>query len=330
MKPIIAVLIHQPLQDQLIASADRERLEALGEVRWWKEARPAEAEEAVELLRDCTCAIGSWGTVHPGNEGLLKQCPDLCLWVHAAGSVKRFFTPEVRERDQLKISSCKDAIGTGVAEQTVACAIMGLRNWMGNAGANRLGQAGKPAGMRLLGESVVGLIGASVVGRLVIEQLRPIGCPVLMYDPYLKDEEAAAMGVEKVEDLTDLCRRSDVVSLHTPLLPATENLLQAAHFQAMSDDTVVINTSRGGCLDQEALQAELEKGRLHAFLDVTSPGTLPDEHPLRKLPNCHLTSHIAGPPSSLIGRQAVDDVAAVLRGGQPRSLITPAILEHIG
>ncbi len=325
----VALLIHRPLVDQLLAPADRARLEAAHTVRCWLGDQPASVEEAADLLAGCQAAIGSWGTVNPGRPGVLDRCPGLRLWVHAAGSVKSFFTGELAKAPQLVISSCKDAIAAGVAEQTVACLTLGLRNWFANADANRSGRVGKPAPCRLLGESTIGLIGASAVGRLVVTRLRAEGCRILVHDPFLDAAGAAALGVELMPDLRELCRRSDAISLHTPLLESTRNLLRGEHFAALPDHSVVVNTSRGECLDQEALLAELVSGRLSACLDVTFPEPLPDDHPLRRLPNCHITSHIAGPPSRLIGRQAVDDVLAVLAGGRPRSPIHADMLAHI-
>ena len=328
-KTSIAVLIHQPLQQELISSSDRKRLEDLGQVSWWDQDRPATVEEAASFIEGARAVIGSWGSVNPGQEDVLAHCPDLRLWVHAAGSVKKFFTPVLKAYPDLMISSCKDAIAAGVAEQAQACAIFGLRQYMANTVANRQGKASKPNPCRLVGESTVGIVGASIVGRMLIDLLRPTGASILLYDPFVSESEARKMGVLLEPDLVELCRRSHAVSLHTPMTEATRHLLNAEHFQAMAAETVLINTSRGECLDQEALQEELTQGRLTAFLDVTTPENLPEDHPLRRLPNCHLSSHIAGPPSTLIGRQAVDDVAAVLAGGQPKSRITQEMLPNI-
>jgi len=107
------------------------------------------------------------------------------------------------------------------------------------------------------------------------------------------------MGAELVADLMELCRRSDAVTLHTPPLPSTEKLLRAEHFQVMADDAVFINTSRGICLDEQALIAELAKGRLFAFLDVSAP------------------------------EPAVDDITAFLAAGQPLRAVTADKLDRM-
>jgi phosphoglycerate dehydrogenase-like enzyme len=132
-----------------------------------------------------------------------------------------------------------------------------------------------------------------------------------------------------VDDLTQLCGRCDAVTLHTPNLPATRQLMGLTQFRAMPDHAVFINTARGACVDEAALISELEKGRLYAYLDVTDPEPAADDSPLRTLPNVVLTSHIGGLPTTNMGNQAVDDIAAFLRGDQPMAVITADMLDRV-
>ena len=323
----IGVVIHTELLERLMLPEDRARLEALGEVRWTDSPRPVDEEEAIRLLRGCTVALGSWGTPGPGP-ALLAACPELRLWEHVAGSVKHFFGPHLAGRD-LVIASCKPAIAQNVAEMALAAIILGLRRAFQNAADNRRRPAGKPPNIKVLYGAAVGVVAASEVGRRLIRLLRPLGCRILLYDPYLRPGQAREMGAEPVDDLRELCRRSDAVSLHTPLLPATEKIIGRRELQAMKDDAVFVNTSRGACVDEEALVAELEKGRLFAVLDVSHPEPAAPESPLRRLPNCFYTSHIAGPPAFNMGKQAVDDVAAFLSGGRPACVLDTDRLDRI-
>ncbi len=325
--PKIGVIIPTPLLDRIIAPADRARLEALGEVAWYRGDKPPSVEETAKLLGDCDVALGSWGTPHPGDAAILAACPRLRLWMHLAGTVKSFFSPALDGRD-LTIASCKGAIADSVSEFTVGLAIVGLRRLCEDSAAQRRGENGKPE-VKVLATSTVGIVGASEVGRQVAERLRPFGPRILVSDPFLSGPDAAALGVERADDLLTLCRDSDVVTLHTPLLDSTRGLLDATHFQAMRDDAIFINTSRGQCVVERDLIAELSKGRLFAFLDVTDPEPAEPDSPLRSLPNVALSSHTAGPATPLIGRQAVDDVAAWLRGDAPRNVITREMLARI-
>src|SRR5262249_21714130 len=155
---------------------------------------------------------------------LLAACPLLKLWEHAAGTVKHMFGPHLEGRD-LKIASCKTAIADNVAEWTLGEIILGRRRVFENAAANRSGPAGKPAHAKIMFAAAIGVVGASEVGKRVIRLLRPFGCRVLLYDPFVSEAQAAEMGVELVPDLVRLCAESDVVTLHTPDLPATKGLL---------------------------------------------------------------------------------------------------------
>lgn len=324
----IGVVIHRPLVEKLFREEDRARLDQLGEVRWADSDEPLSREAAIELLDGCRVGIGSWGTPNVGDPELVERCPDLRLWEHVAGSVKGMFKPHLSGRE-ITIATCKTAIADNVAEMTLGQILLGVRGVFANAQANRAGRAPKDGPVGTMFAATVGVVGASEVGQRVLRLLAPFGCRRLLYDPYVDADRAAKLGAEHCTDLVSLCRRSDAVTIHTPLLDSTRGLLGAEHFQAMPDHALFINSSRGPCIDQDALQRELERGRLFACLDVTVPEPLPDDHPLRRLDNCLITSHLAGPPGRNMGRQAVDDVAAFLKGDAPLCVITPDMLERI-
>jgi phosphoglycerate dehydrogenase-like enzyme len=154
----------------------------------------------------------------------------------------------------------------------------------------------------------VGVVSASRTGRLLLELLRPFpALHVLLYDPYVTQDEAAKLGVEPVP-LKELMSRSDVVTLQTPLLPETEGLIDAALLARMPDGATLINTARGAIVEPEALERELVSGRISAVLDVTEPEPLPASSPLYDLPNVLLTPHIAGSMGTELRRMG--DMAA--------------------
>lgn len=326
-KPRVGIVIHKELRDHLFSAADWSRLTTLADVRATESANPINDAEAAAVLEGCDIGISSWRTPGP-SETVLSRCPDLKLWIHAAGTVKHFYGPHLVGRD-LRIASCKAANSRNVAEFVLGEIILGVRRALPNAAVNRLHPTTKPPGMKTLAESVIGIIGASETGRAVIELLRPFSCEVLVYDPFLDEAGARKLGVRRAASLDELCAASDVVSLHVPPLPSTRHMMGATQFRLMRDDAVFINISRGDCLDEKALIAELERGRLFAFLDITDPEPAAADSPLRKLPNVMLTSHIAGPRSVLFGRQVVEDIEATLRGGEPRHVITAEMLDRI-
>jgi len=323
-RPRIGVIIEQPLRNKIIAKSDQYRLNQLGDVTWATSKTHLTPDQAIEILADCHIAVGSWKSPMPSAE-LLDACPHLVLWEHAAGSVKHMFGAHIDERS-LIIASCKPALADVVAEMTLGQIILGLRRVFENADENRRTVAPHPPKLRVLMGSTVGVVGASLIGRRVIRLLQPFGCDIRVYDPYVCADEIDRMGATKVERLIDLCAAGDVVTLHTPDIPATKNLIGAREIAAMKDDAIFINTARGACVDEAALLCALQNGRLLAFLDVSNPEPAPADSPLRRLPNVVYTSHIAGPPCFNLGHQAVNDIEAFVGGGMPEYIFTHDML----
>jgi phosphoglycerate dehydrogenase-like enzyme len=323
----IGVIMPTSMQKAIFSEEARKRLEALGRVRWNETDAHLTVEEARSFLQDCEVGVGSWRTPGPRRE-ILDGCPGLKLWVHAAGSVKGFFTDDLRGRD-LIIASCAPAIAKTVAEMVLGEIIIGLRRIIPNAQQNRTERRPPVPNKLYLAAATVGVVGASQVGRTLLSLLRPFAPRVLLYDPYITKEDAASLGAEKVDSLLKLCRECDAITMHTPLTDQTRRMIGAEHFQAMKDDAVFINSSRGGCIDERALIAELEKGRLFAFLDVSDPEPADMDNPIRTLPNVIYTSHLAGGASIHIGNQVVEDVQAYLNGQKPKMAVTWDMLDRL-
>jgi phosphoglycerate dehydrogenase-like enzyme len=313
--PTIGILIPQGLLGKLFSGQALEALKGIGTCRFNTDDDQLDETQAIELLREADIAVGSWGTPMP-SQALLDACPRLRLWQHVAGSVKRYFGPHMQGRE-LVIASCAPAIADSVAEMTLGELIVGLRRLLSwNAFAHDQ-TTGTPAAKVNLFRATVGVIGASQVGRRVVKLLNAFEAKVLLYDPFLSEADATALGAELETDLVELFRKSDAVTLHTPNLPETRRMIGAAHFDALRDHGVFVNTSRGSCVDEPALVAALQERPLYAFLDVIDSDYSDSDNPLRRLPNCFLTPHIAGGPNQRMGDQAVSDIKAFLDGGEP-------------
>ncbi len=171
-----------------------------------------------------------------------------------------------------------------------------------------------------LKDSTVGIVGMGNMGRSFGEKVRPLVKRVLVYDPYV-DHPA---GCEKVE-LVELCATADYISLHLPLLPETRNLIDRQLLEVMKPTACVINTGRGGTLDEEALAELLRDGRLGgAGLDVIETEPLPQNSPLRELSNVILTGHNAWYSEGSIRElkeTAARQVIQILEGNRPNYAI---------
>jgi phosphoglycerate dehydrogenase-like enzyme len=268
-------------------------------------------------LAEAEIVISGWGAPRIDRD-VLAAAPRLRAVVHAAGTVKRLVDAAVFERG-IVVSSAAQANATPVAEFTVAALILGAKEVFTRARryAGQRPDGGWPSGRGpgLLG-ATVGVVGASRVGRLVLERLRDLDVSVLLADPYVTGAEARALGAD-LTDLDTLCARSELITLHAPALPETRHLVDARRLALMRDGTVLINTARGILIDTPALIAACAGGRITALLDVTDPEPLPDAHPLLALDNVFVTPHLAGAEGREVGRLgefATAEVARFLRG----------------
>jgi len=140
-------------------------------------------------------------------------------------------------------------------------------------------------------ETAVGLIGTGRIGRAVAARLRPFGFTVLGYDPFVDDAQLAALSIQPV-GLNELLRSANAISLHAPLTERNRHLIGDASLRLVRPETVIVNTARGGLIDERALASSLRSGHLGgAALDVFEKEPLPEDSDLRTFPNVLLTPH---------------------------------------
>jgi len=307
------------LTPDLFTPALRERLAAIAEVPDPEPLQRFDDERAARLLASADVLLSGWGCPRIDAE-LLSRAPRLRAIVHAAGTVKGH-VDEVAWARGVRVSSAAAANAVPVAEYTLAAILLAskrafrLQRLYRDVRGFRLWPREVPAPLGSLGRTV-GIVGASRIGRLVLEWLRPFDFARLVHDPFLAPDEARALGAEPVE-LDALLARADVVSLHAPLLPETRGLLDRRRLALLRDGAVLVNTARGALVDMQALTDELASGRIDAVLDVTEPEVLPADSPLYELPNVFLTPHVAGAmgaETQRLAALAIDEIERLARG----------------
>ena len=185
-----------------------------------------------------------------------------------------------------------------VAEYVIAAALMMLRGAYHATGQVLAGEWPRTSliGREASGKTL-GIVGFGAIGRAVAQRAAALGIHVGAFDPVLPPAHTAwsTPEVRRFDDLHAMLAASDVVSLHVPLTDATRHLVGAAEIAAMKPGACIVNTARGGVLDEAAMAQALASGRLGAAaLDVFEAEPLPPDSLLAGVPNLYLTPHIAG------------------------------------
>ena len=331
-KPTVVFGMLDGMVEHLFTADQLARLGAVGEICDPVPFATFDDERAATALARAEILVGHWGCPTLTAE-VMALAPKLGLFAYGAGTVKWQVTDAVWERG-IVVTSAAAANAVPVADYAVGAILLAnkgvflVRELVRNPGV-RL-----PLNLSKVGNcgARVGIVGASFVGRMVIERLRDTDLLLSVYDPYLSAADAAAMGVTKVDDLNELCASVDLLSIHAPDIPSTRGMIGAAQLALLHDGVTVLNTARPALIDQDALIAELTAGRLAAVLDVTEPDPLPAGHPLLALPNAFVTPHVAGAMGNELVRLselAVQEVERFVAGQPPRYPVYSEDLDRI-
>ncbi len=298
-------------------------------------------QEGLDLLRQA-CAVEVWeGELPIPRDVLLDKVRDIdglyCLLSERVDSELLAAAPRLRVvsnmavgYDNVDVTACTArsiAVGNtpGVLTDTTAdCAFALLmaaaRRIVEGADYVRAGRWKTWGPMLLMGQDVhgatLGIVGFGRIGQAVARRARGFDMRVLYHDAYVSDVDPAlsAAGV----GLDTLLSESDFVSLHVPLTEETYHMIGAAELRQCKPTAILVNTSRGGVVDADALRRALLDGEIaYAALDVTEPEPLPADHPLLSLPNCIVTPHIASASVATRTKMALiaaENLLAGLRG----------------
>lgn len=255
-----------------------------------------EIGEYRDILAKVDYIFSTWGMPSFTSEEIKEYLPNLKAIFYAAGTVQKFAREFLNEG--VAVFSAWAANGVPVAEFTLAQIILAakgyfqrLRRRQDDSKWQRDYRFEFPGNYGIK----VGIIGAGMIGKLVIEKLKTLEeIETLVFDPFLSDEKADELGVQKV-DLKTLFAECQVVSNHLANNPQTVGMINKEHFELMKPGCVFINTGRGAQVVEEDMIAALEKDpTLAAVLDVTFPEPPEEGSKLYTLDNVFLTPHIAG------------------------------------
>lgn len=284
------------------------------------------ARSPAELIARMRDAAGAIVSTDPFTAEAIAANPRLRV-ISRVGVGTNSIDHDAARRAKVAITITPGMNMGAVADQTIAMMLAITRKIVSqdaNVKGGRWERHGAMTPSEVAGKTV-GLVGAGAIGQAVARRIRAFDAKVAFFDPRIESLADA----ERAATLHDLIERSDIVSLHVPMLPETRNLIDASAIARMKPGAVLINTARGGIVDEAALFQALRDGRLAgAALDVfeTEP---PDAAKIRDVPNLLCSAHMGGLSHELVRRMTVsatDSVLAVLSGECPPTVINPEVL----
>jgi phosphoglycerate dehydrogenase-like enzyme len=282
-------------------------------------------------LTETEVIFATWG-MPALNAEMMDKMPKLQAVFYGAGATDAFARACFARN--VKVFSAWQANAVPVAEMTVAEIILANKGYFLTSRLySKDGQkCAKEAFTKCRGNygETTGIIGAGMIGKLVINMLKNYNLNVLVFDPFLPDDAATALGVTKC-DLPTLFEKSFVVSNHLANNAETVGMLNYELFSKMRENAVFINTGRGAQVVEADLVRILEnRPDLTALLDVTYPEPPIDSHPFYTLHNCILTPHIAGSAGDEVARMGeymLEECRAYLEGEGCRYEVSMKMLE---
>ena len=297
-----------------------ERLAAEHEIEVWEQQLPPSAEELSARTQPVQGLLSL--LTDPVDRDLLEAAPDLRAISNYAVGVDNVDTDAATERG-IPVGNTPGVLTDSTADLALALMLgIGRRIAEGDAyvrrGEWRTWEPGLLLGRDLHG-ATVGIVGFGRIGRAVARRCEGFGCELL--------HSGGEGGIE----LEELLARSDFVTLHAPLKPATRGLIGTEALAAMKQGAYLINTARGPLIDTEALVRALHEGAIAgAALDVTDPEPLPGDHPLLQAPNLLVVPHIGSADRATRARMAdmaVDNLLAGLAGERMPDCANPEVYD---
>jgi D-3-phosphoglycerate dehydrogenase len=263
---------------------------------------------------------------------LMDGAPRLKAVVKHGSGVDNINIPAASERGIVVANTAGGANASAVAEGAVTLMLAVMRRVPETHEATLNGRFRERWHFDLgdLTGKTLGLVGFGKIGRATARICSAgFSMPVKAYDPLVPAEAMREAGVEKVDDLLALMAGVDVVSIHAPYMPSTHHLIGARELAAMRPEAILVHTSRGGIVDEQALAAVLEAGSIRgAGIDVYEKEPPAPDNPLFRVPRIVLSPHMAGSTESSHHHSATEAARAVLEilaGRKPSGLLNGAI-----
>ncbi len=256
----------------------------------WKEKRAA--ADLPVLVADADAVITQFA---PVNADVIASMQQAKVIVRYGIGVDNVDLAAARAKG-IPVCNVPDYCIDEVADHTLAFILATTRQVVANSNCVKAGKWGLAAtlsDMKALKDLTIGVVGFGRIGREVVTRLKAFRCRILVHDPIAKGSEIEAAGAKAVT-LRELLSQTDVITLHCPSTPETRGMLNEESIGKMRAGVTIINLARGDLIDPAALTAALQSGHVAAAaLDVFNPEPIPSDHPILKMDNVIVASHVA-------------------------------------
>lgn len=326
---------HFRRMDEIFGPAAADALHANFDVVWGRD-EPMPVDAFVRELDDVDAAIfAEW----PEGVDLAATGPRLRLLADVSGTLDHpGLDFDACFRRGIQVGTIAPVFGRPVAEHCLGLAISAARSISQSSEKFRDGselyQHDGTVGCTSLYGNTVGFIGCGGLSRELQSLLRPFGCRLIGYDPWVSDEDLSARGIERCPDLGSLFDQSGVVFVLAVPTPSNRGMISGELMERLGTDDVLIVASRAHLVDFDAMTELLAAGRFRAGIDVFPTEPLRADHQIREARTAVLTAHIAGAlPDDLrsIGDSVLADLNAVFSGTEPEHLqyATPSFVHGL-
>lgn len=273
---------------------------------------PLKGDEIIERLQGCDAYIAGLDYI---TDDVIKKMPTGLKVISRYGTgVDRVDMPACKEMG-IAVTNTPGANATAVCELAFSLMLCAARNLPMLHQAVEKGEWPRSEGIELAGKTL-GIVGLGAIGKKLAVRAKAFEMDVVAYDPYFDNAFAAEHSIKRM-GLTELLQYSDIISLHVPLSEQTKHMISSERIASMKTGAILINTARGGLIDETAAAEAIKSGQLSGIgLDAFKQEPLADS-PLKYLPNVILTPHIGAQTKEAVsnmGVMAVQNAIAVVKG----------------
>ena len=284
-------------------------------------------EELKKKIEDVDVIVVRSGTKL--TRDVLEHAKKLKIIARAGVGVDNIDVQYATEKGIIVVNS-PDASSISVAELTMGLMLSAARNIPQATASLKRGEWDRKSfkGIELYGKTL-GVIGLGRIGQQVVKRAKAFGMNIVGYDPYIPEDVARSLGVKLLNDINELCKVSDFITLHVPLTPKTRHIIGKEQISLMKKNAIIVNCARGGLIDEKALYEALKDRRIRsAALDVFEEEP-PKDNPLLKLDNVIGTPHQGASTEEAqksAGIIVAKQIVKILRGEPAENIVNlPAI-----